>query len=76
MVNLLEIAQAWYSVANHTPEQKALADERLAICDGCEFKKFSELVKMFKCDACGCPLKAKVYSKRGPAACPKGKWPK
>lgn len=74
MVDLLEIAESWYRVAKHTPAQKALADERLAICDGCDQKVHNDLLMMYQCKACGCPLKAKVYSTRGPDACPRQKW--
>jgi hypothetical protein len=74
MIDLLEIAQSWYRVGQHTPEQKEIADERLAVCNGCEFK-VDDFTRMFhKCGACGCPIKAKVYSPRGAVACPKNKW--
>ena len=76
MVDLLEIAESWYRVAIHTPEQKALAEERLAICNGCDQKMHNDVTMMFQCKACGCPIKAKVYSSRGPDACPLQKWPR
>lgn len=72
--NLLEIAKAWKIAANPTPDQEALAAERLAVCDPCEHKEFVALTRYFKCNACGCPLSKKVYTPAGPDACPAGKW--
>ena len=72
--DFLEIAVAWKRAANPTPEQAAVADSRLAVCNSCEFKAFVELTRHYKCDACGCPLNKKVFSPKGPEACPKGKW--
>lgn len=72
--DLKEIAVAWARAANPTEEQAAVAEARLAVCDGCEFKEFKQLIRMYTCSACGCPLNKKVYSPRGPEACPKRKW--
>lgn len=74
MLDVVEIAKSWYRVASHTPEQKILADERLEVCRKCNEMKYNEALEYFKCNACGCPLSAKVFSPRGPSACPKGKW--
>lgn len=74
--DLKEIALAWAHAANPTPEQKAIADARLEICDTCEFKEFVKLTRYYKCGACGCPLSKKVFSPKGPEACPKRKWAK
>lgn len=73
-MDLAEIAQSWFRVGVHTEEQKLLAEERTAICDGCDQKSYDTFRVFYKCNACGCPLQAKVYSPRGPIACPKGKW--
>jgi hypothetical protein len=73
--NLVEIAVAWKRAANPTEEQQRTAEQRISICDGCEHKEFRKMTRSFVCDACGCPLNKKVYSPKGPEACPKGKWP-
>jgi len=74
--NLLEIAVAWTRAARPTPEQQQVAEQRLAICDGCEHKQFRKLTRTFVCGACGCPLSKKVYSPLpGDQACPEAKWP-
>lgn len=72
--DLGDIAIAWRRAANPTPEQQALADERLAVCDTCEFKQRG-FVFDYKCGACGCPLHKKIFSSTiGSHACPKHKW--
>lgn len=73
--DLLEIAVAWKRAARPTDEQQETADARLSICNGCEHKEFRNLLRMYVCGACGCPLNKKVYSPKGPGACPKNKWP-
>ena len=73
--NLLEIAVACKPAARPTLEQQQVAEHRLSICDGCEHQQFRQVTRMYVCDACGCPLSKKVYSPRGPKACPEGKWP-
>lgn len=75
-----EIVTAWYNVINHTPEQKELADKRFAICLECPSKKeiFEGKEWSLKCSECGCPLKAKVYTKNTyinkELSCPLNKW--
>lgn len=73
--DIKEIAIAWKRAANPTEEQQAVAEQRITICDGCEHKQFQKVIRAFVCDACGCPLNKKVYSPKGPEACPKAKWP-
>lgn len=75
-----EIVTAWYNVVKHTPEQKELADKRFAICLECPSKKeiFEGKEWSLKCSECGCPLKAKVYTKNTyinqELSCPLNKW--
>lgn len=76
MIDFVEIAQSWFRVGKHTEEQKLIAEERTKICDGCDQKSYDAFRVYFKCNACGCPLQAKVYSPRGPDACPLKKWPR
>ena len=75
MINYKEIFEAWKIAINPNKEQEELAEKRLTICTGCEFKK--EILKGIKwsayCGACGCPLNKKVFSKMY-NACPKNKW--
>lgn len=72
--DISEIIHAWKIAAKPTPEQQEVAEQRAAICDVCEFKQYKQLVHAYICSACNCPLSKKVYSKKGPTACPKGKW--
>lgn len=72
--DLLEIAVAWKRAAKPTPEQAAVADARLAVCATCAFRTYSEVIHTFTCSACGCPLNKKVFSPKGPDACPEGRW--
>lgn len=73
--NLKEIAVAWWRSFQGTPEQTAIAQERLETCDGCPAKKYQELIRTFVCSDCGCPLNKKVFSPLpGDEACPRKKW--
>lgn len=73
--DISEIVVAWHRAANPTEEQRETAELRAKICDGCEYKKFMSIARTWKCGACGCPINKKIYSPKGPAACPKNKWP-
>ena len=55
-------------------KQKETADERLAICQACPEAKVNQL-NIHYCGACGCPLSKKIFSPKGPSACPQQKWP-
>jgi hypothetical protein len=72
--DIREIITAWHRASNPTIEQKETAERRAEVCDACEFKEFKMLIRTHICGACGCPLSKKVYSPKGPSACPKGKW--
>jgi hypothetical protein len=77
MLKIVEIAKAWIAAANPTPEQKAIAEYRIKICDGCEAKKAEPILQIYICGDCGCPLNKKIFSpKPGKEACPKSYWEK
>jgi hypothetical protein len=71
-----EIFQAWVAAANPTPEEQALAEYRSSICDSCDKKTHVPALNILVCSECGCPLNKKVFSPRGPEACPLAKWEK
>ena len=72
--DLIEIAVAWKRKAAPSPEEARIADSRLAICNTCVHKAFSELTQQYICAACGCLLHTKVFSPKGISACPKDNW--
>ena len=74
MNKFLEIAQSWVTALNPSEEKQKIADQRIAICDTCELKKYNEVADFFYCGDCGCPLKGKIYSPVE-KSCPKQKWP-
>lgn len=74
MLKIVEIAKAWIAAANPSPEQKALAEERAAICEECPHKSYIETMDIWTCGKCGCPLSKKVFSPAGPDACPDKRW--
>ena len=43
MIDLKEVSIAWFRSFNPTPEQQAMADERLAICEACPEAKVNQL---------------------------------
>lgn len=75
-----EISRAWFNSVVHTQIQKKLADSRFDICLDCPSKK--EILKgkewSLKCNECGCPLKAKIYTPKTylneGGSCPLNKW--
>jgi hypothetical protein len=75
MINYKEIFDAWKASINPTPLESELAQNRLNVCLGCEYRK--ELLKGVKwsaiCGQCGCPLDKKVFSKLY-NPCTKKKW--
>jgi hypothetical protein len=64
MIDYKEIFEAWKISFNPSVEQEKLAQERLQICLGCNYRK--EVLKGVKwsayCADCGCPLNKKVFS--------------
>ena len=70
-----EIFHAWLTSFNPSKEELVIAQERLDVCMGCEYKK--ELIKKSKwsayCDKCGCPLNKKIFSNTY-NPCPLEKW--
>jgi ribosomal protein L37AE/L43A len=74
MNKFLEIAQSWITALNPPEEKQKIADQRIAVCNTCEFKKHNEITDIFYCGECGCPLKGKVYSPVE-KSCPEKFWP-
>jgi len=77
MLKLVEIAKSWIAATNPTPEQKAIAEYRIKVCDSCEAKDFGPIAQTYICKDCGCPLNKKIFSPRpGEDACPRKLWKK
>ena len=59
-------------------QEKALAEERAAICGECPHRNNSWYVQdnkdIWTCGLCGCPLSKKIFSPAGPDACPDKRW--
>jgi hypothetical protein len=72
--NLKDIFQSWLTSLNPTEQEVDTAHHRAAICFACPALK--EKAGIPVCGECGCFIKAKVFSKRGPVACPLKKWDK
>ncbi len=70
-MDFVEIAKSWIISLNPTPDQEEKANQRIEICNGCEFRQH---MMFFYCGKCGCPLQKKIYSPNGPETCPAGKW--
>jgi hypothetical protein len=64
-IDYKEIFDAWKLSFNPSEIQEELAQKRLNVCMGCDFRK--EVLKGIKwsayCNDCGCPLNKKVFSK-------------
>jgi len=70
----LEITKSWITAINPSDEQQRIADQRIAVCNTCEFRKYNDITNHYYCGSCGCPLAGKVYSPVE-KSCPKDKWP-
>lgn len=75
MIDYKEIMESWLISINPTKPQQELAEKRLNICLGCDYKR--EILKGQKwsgyCGDCGCPLQKKIYSNIF-NACTQKKW--
>jgi hypothetical protein len=64
-IDYKEIFDAWKTSFKPTQIQEELAQKRLNVCLGCNFRK--EVLKGIEwsayCDDCGCPINKKVFSK-------------
>lgn len=74
MNKFLEIAKSWITAANPSEEQQQIADQRIAVCNDCNSKKYNDIADFYYCGECGCPLQKKIYSPVG-KSCPLNKWP-
>jgi len=75
MLKIVEIAKAWIAAANPTPEQKAIAEYRISVCNNCPNREYHKHLDMHICGLCGCPLSKKIFSPvDGPDACPDTRW--
>jgi hypothetical protein len=55
-----------------TPEVEEVFDQRMKICEGCEFAVRDQDGKVVKCGKCGCKSEFKLRSLS--SSCPLGKW--
>lgn len=77
MLKIVEIAKAWIAAANPTPEQQALAEYRISVCETCPHRQYLKQFDTHTCGLCGCPLSKKIFSPLpGEEACPDKKWKK
>lgn len=72
MNKIQEILTSYMTKYSATEEQKELAAKRLEVCVGCEFWRQSAIRDF--CSKCGCTTSAKVFSPKGPDACPEKRW--
>lgn len=74
-MNIRDIVSSWKTKINPTEIEVNLAQERINICSGCEFKKlfFSKKEWSSICGKCGCPINTKIFSKEF-NSCPEKKW--
>jgi hypothetical protein len=71
---IITITDAWITAASPTSEQKDLAEARWNVCIQCpEFREKRDITGEPFCNACGCPLKKKIFT-REHNECPLKKW--
>lgn len=90
MSSLKTIATAWgkkVGLLSITPQDKAMAVQRIKVCVGCPYAKEGwlstfvdnmmkrdEIGSGIVCSKCGCPINAKALEPK--EDCPMGYWPK
>lgn len=67
-----EIAQAFITSFAPSEEEKEIAEERLAVCSECPSAQ--PVLEIMRCVECGCVISKKIFSPRGPEACPLRRW--
>ena len=72
MNKIKEIVLSYAAALNPTEEQRQLAEERLLICVDCEHWVQGSIRDY--CEVCSCTTSKKIFSPKGAAACPIGKW--
>lgn len=72
MLKFVEIAKAWMAAANPTPEQQALADYRISVCNKCPNRSYMKQFDLHTCGLCSCPLNKKIFSPIN--SCPDKRW--
>ena len=71
-----EIARAWITAINPSPEEAKIAESRLSICNSCEHrKKNTDIIGFYYCGICKCPLEKKIFA-QDKTSCPENKWVK
>lgn len=73
MINLKEIFIAWKTSIRPNEFQSKIAEDRLNVCIGCQYKKEGFKGKEWSayCQKCGCPIRKKIFS-REVNPCPMG----
>ena len=74
MNKFLEITQSWITSLNPSEEKQSIADQRIAVCNECPFRKYNDITNFYYCGKCGCPLQGKIYSPVE-KSCPDNRWP-
>jgi hypothetical protein len=69
----LEIATSWARALNPSEEQQKIAEQRIAACNDCPFRKYNDIGNYYYCGKCGCPLSGKIYSPVE-KSCPDNRW--
>ena len=72
-IDIGKITSAFLTKLSPTEEQKELAEKRLSICGGCEFRVRDINHPLTRCSDCGCFLHAKAFTQVY-SECPKNKW--
>ncbi|KGO88091.1 hypothetical protein Q765_03285 [Flavobacterium rivuli WB 3.3-2 = DSM 21788] len=80
-MNVKAILTGWKNYISKSDVVESVAKERAAICAVCPHAKQGKIIAFIKdtlqevqgayCDACGCPLSAKI---RSTEICPNSKW--
>lgn len=73
MISVKEIVISYANRLQASPEKVKRAELRYKVCSTCEFNK-KTILDREKCTKCGCFLQGKIFTDRGPEACPEKKW--
>lgn len=73
MFSIKEVVIAYANKVQAAPAKVKRAELRYEICSTCEYKKNNKFGSE-QCFKCKCLLQGKIFTNKGPEACPEKKW--
>lgn len=62
MNKFLEITKSWITAVNPNEKQQSIADQRIAVCNNCDSRKYNDIADFFYCGEYTLPLSGQPHS--------------